>query len=245
MTTPTVRVLPLAPADGPHNMAADEALLASAEAGVASLRFYTWDEPTLSLGYFQPDALRRADPLLAGLAHVRRPSGGDAILHHREVTYCLALPGGRPWHDGESWLCRFHHAVAAALEDFEVRALSCPCGGEKKLGELLCFLHHTPGDLLIGESKIVGSAQRKRRGALMQHGSILLAQSPHTPALPGIRELAGVELSPEQVADAVLGELRQRSGWDFAPGGWDEVERGLIEELARAKYARAEWNGKR
>ncbi|MFL5922767.1 MAG: lipoate--protein ligase family protein, partial [Gaiellaceae bacterium] len=66
------RLLPLAEGDGPWHMAADEVLLESAGAGVASLRFYVWSRPTLSLGYFQPEAVRRSDPLLAELPWVRR-----------------------------------------------------------------------------------------------------------------------------------------------------------------------------
>ena len=88
------RLLPFAVADGPHNMAADETLMASAAAGVASLRFYGWPEATLSLGYFQAEKLRLCDPRLAGLPFVRRPSGGATLIHHHELTYCLALPVG-------------------------------------------------------------------------------------------------------------------------------------------------------
>ena len=75
-------------------MAADEALLRSAlDRKVASLRFYTWTVPTLSVGYFQPHEERE----ITDVAWVRRPTGGDAILHHLEITYCLALPTGPPW----------------------------------------------------------------------------------------------------------------------------------------------------
>src|SRR5262245_26411902 len=91
---PHVRLLPYAVADGPHNMAADEALLGSAVAGTASLRFYGWSPPTLSLGYFQPEGVRRRDARLAGLPYVRRPSGGRTLVHDRELTYALALPPG-------------------------------------------------------------------------------------------------------------------------------------------------------
>src|SRR5262245_25975442 len=96
-TMSAVRLLPWRIADGPWNMAADEALLMSAMNGVASLRFYGWSAPTLSLGYFQPHAPARAYPGLSGLAWVRRPSGGLALVHHFEVTYTLALPPGATW----------------------------------------------------------------------------------------------------------------------------------------------------
>src|SRR5689334_22732481 len=102
----TVRLFRFALADGPTNMAVDETLLEAAAAGTASLRFYGWSAATLSLGYFQ----RAADRLVA-LPWVRRPSGGGAIVHHLEVTYCLALPAGRPWQSGESWLPRVHTLI--------------------------------------------------------------------------------------------------------------------------------------
>ena len=86
------RLPPYDLANGPANMAADEVLLASDANGQASLRFYGWREATLSLGYFQPAARRLEDPLLRDLHFVSRPSGGDALVHHHELTYCLAVP---------------------------------------------------------------------------------------------------------------------------------------------------------
>src|SRR5262245_4175177 len=111
----TLRLLSFVSADGPTNMAADEAMLeTAAESGLASLRFYTWAAPTLSLGYFQSASVVRSlsSGLLASRADhtqdlpwVRRSTGGAAIVHHRELTYSLALPAGKPWHSAESWIC--------------------------------------------------------------------------------------------------------------------------------------------
>src|SRR5260370_6156702 len=140
-----VRLLPLETATGATNMAADEVLLEAAVAGSASLRFYTWSEPTLSLGYFQPEVVRHSDPRLAAIPWARRPSGGGALVHHHELTYALALPAGFDWQPkGESWICRFHGGIARALH-VEVKAW----GEERKLHEVICFLHHTPRDLIF------------------------------------------------------------------------------------------------
>src|SRR6516162_8786037 len=175
-------------------MAHDEALLETAVGGTASLRLYGWTEATLSLGYFQPAALREADPLLAPLPFVRRCTGGETLVHHHELTYALALPpGGERQPRNRTWLCRLHGIIKDALAALGVTVRACCAGEEKKLGDVLCFLHQTPGDLLCAGAKVVGSAQRKQRGALLQHGAILLAQSPHTPSLPGLRELAGFD----------------------------------------------------
>ena len=118
---PTIRLLPFASLDGPTNMAADEAMLETAvEQGVASLRFYTWTQPTLSLGYFQPAAVRERFPSLASMSWVRRSTGGAGIVHHRELTYSFALPAQPEWKSTESWICRFHHLVQGVLEEIGV-----------------------------------------------------------------------------------------------------------------------------
>jgi lipoyl(octanoyl) transferase len=241
-----IRLLPFAAVDGPINMAADEAMLESAANGVASLRFYTWNPPTLSLGYFQSEAVRSSDPLLASLPFVRRASGGATLVHHHELTYALALPAGAPWQRrGESWICRIHQTIAAALRSCGVSPDACPNGAEKKLGEVLCFLHQTPGDLILKGHKIAGSAQRKQRGNLLQHGAILLSQSRHTPSLPGIRELAGIELQTPFLADAIIRQLKREANWIIEQGDWTPGECARTRELAETKYRTNEWNFKR
>lgn len=227
-------------------MAADETLLATAAAGIASFRLYGWSQATLSLGYFQAAAFARKDPPLGELPWVRRASGGAALVHHLEATYALALPAGSPWQKhGESWLKAMHVLLRAALAGLGVPSRPCGDTEERKRGDVLCFLHHTPGDLLIDDAKIVGSAQRKQRGALLQHGGILLAASPYTPRLPGIRELTGVSLSAESLNAVVTEELAKHTGWQLVPSEWTPEERQRLEELAAGKYSQPAWNGKR
>jgi lipoyl(octanoyl) transferase len=239
-----VRLLPFSEADGPHNMAADETLLEMAGAGQASLRFYDWLAPTVSLGYFQPRSIYISDPLLANLPYVRRPTGGAALVHHHELTYALALPAGMPWQSrGDSWLLRMHTIIAEALAELGVVAESV--GREVKYGDALCFLHHTPGDLRIGVNKVVGSAQRRQRGALLQHGAVLLAASPHTPALPGVAELCGRRLSALEVAGVVKECFVRQTGWALRADDWTDEQRRRIDDLAATKYSRPDWTDKR
>ncbi len=244
----TCRLLPWEVADGPTNMAADEILVRrAAEAGVAALRLYGWSRATVSLGYFQPAAVRLSDRRLARLPFVRRPSGGETLVHHHEVTYALAVPPAERWHAGGPWLRRMHGIIAEALSGFGLTEKIVPAGPENaaRHGEVLCFLHYTPEDLLCASYKVVGSAQRKYRRALLQHGSILLARSEHTPMLRGLRELAGIALAPVQVYAAVSMALRHATGWRFAAGPWSPAEREEIAALAKEKYATAEWNERR
>ncbi len=242
------RLLPFRSADGPTNMAADEAMLESAaERGIASLRFYTWSEPTITLGYFQPSSV--VSTLPGNLPCVRRSTGGAAIVHHHELTYALTLPDLKEWRSSESWTCRFHHLLRSVLADHGLASHAVVCGEEKKLGEVLCFLHQTAGDLLIQGSKVAGSAQRKRKGAMLQHGSLLLSRSEFAPMLPGIndfaKEVAGPAAHPGQIfSPRRLASLLQ-SHFDLEPSDWTAEELRRTEEIRAEKYAHPEWNAKR
>lgn len=239
------RLLPWSAADGPTNMSADEALLESAAAGVASLRFYGWSTPTLSLGYFQPQAARHNEEVFSELPYVRRPSGGDALVHDHEVTYALALPAQLAGQSepASNWLYRMHGVIAHALSDLGVATDSCK--QEKRFSPFLCFAHHACGDLLIGSAKVVGSAQRRHRGAFVQHGAVLLARSPHTPSLPGIVELTGKALTAAETCAAVMGSFARITGCTLEPGEWEAAERQRVQQLEETKYRSGAWNDKR
>lgn len=233
---------------GPLNMAADDLLLDRAVAGVASLRWYGWREPTLSLGYFQPYAARLADPLLKALPVVRRGTGGGAIVHHRELTYALALPAAMV--GPEPWGCRMHHLIAAVLRTFGVESDPVVCGEEQRADPFLCFHHHTAGDLAVGprpaaRQKIVGSAQRKQHGAILQHGSILLATSEYAPSLPGAFELSGVRVEPALLAERLAGAFAKETGWEPIPAEWNAGDRAARRRIADEKYANPAWTEKR
>ena len=240
-----LRTYPLLALSGPEQMARDEAmLLDAADLGLASLRFYTWPAPTVSLGYFQPhdvELLHATD-----LPRVRRATGGLALVHDRELTYALALPAGKPWQvPGESWLCRAHYAVRDSLAPLGVSLTSVLCGQQLAGDSPLCFTHHTPGDLTCMGRKVVGSAQRKLKGALLQHGGILLAASEHAPELPGIAELSGVPLDPTQLAARL--EVAFAEAFDFqrVPTAWTAGDAARAEVIAAERYAADAWTRKR
>ncbi len=240
-----VRLLPLCLADGPHNMAADEVLLESAQNGTASLRFYGWSTATVSLGYFQADKLRRDDEQLASLPFVRRQTGGGALVHHHELTYALALPAASSWQGrgSSSWLCRMHATISDSLRELGVNPETF--SNEQPAPNLLCFHHLTPGDLVLSRAKVVGSAQRKQRGCLLQHGSILLAASPHAPTLPGILELTGRTIPIPDLASALEKLFIAKTGWTLTAADWTPGEQERIEELVQTKYGHPAWNQKR
>ena len=149
-------------ASGVWNMAVDESLLASAaDDGLCTLRLYGWEEPTLSLGYFQEYSDREGHAASGRCPCVRRASGGGAILHDREITYSMAVPPASRWAKKHLSLYEaFHAALVEVLVARGFSATLCQAAGRSRNGRqpFLCFQRHTPGDVLAGPIKIGGSA---------------------------------------------------------------------------------------
>lgn len=185
------------PASGAWNMAVDEVLLESAlRHGTCTLRWYRWREPTLSLGYFQSPDDPFIDDRFADLPVVRRLSGGGAILHDRELTYSCAIPPGHPLAaEPTSLYTTMHTAIVAELARVGVDVAPRGLPDKGLDANFLCFSRGDANDLVISGHKVLGSAQRRRRGAVLQHGSLLLERSPVAPEYPGIAELSGVSSS--------------------------------------------------
>jgi lipoate-protein ligase A len=173
----TWRVMDSGRSDGAGNMAWDLALLDRArESGEATLRIYAWERPTLSLGRHERARGRfdAAGLAAAGVGVVRRPTGGRALLHHREVTYSVTAPAS-----GLS-LAESYRAIngllVSALAELGVAARPAPRrSAPKPPGTTSCFSEPNEGELEVDAGKLVGSAQCRDDGAFLQHGSILLA----------------------------------------------------------------------
>ena len=157
------------------NMGLDEALL---EESPPTLRFYTWRPDTLSLGYFQRWADIPAATLAGAGAVVRRITGGGAIHHTAELTFSIVAPLDHPLYRGavHDSYTRVHAVLAQAIG---VAGPTAELLGERsarsdRAGTGMCFHASTPLDLVWGGRKGVGSAQRRRDGRVLHHGSIKL-----------------------------------------------------------------------
>jgi lipoyl(octanoyl) transferase len=248
----TCHVLPYELGDGPVNMALDQALLDVVAAGkeVAFLRTYGWTIPTLSLGYFQHLARAQSELRWRKVPTVRRLSGGGAIWHHHEVTYAVVVPASHPLARPSTKLyCAVHAAIAETLVDLGVRAFLWGDNVDSRNCErnqsLLCFTNTNPQDIVTSGVKIAGSAQRRRGGAVLQQGSVLLAQSCATPELLGVCDVADLTAEPKDWSDRLLKRIPDALGMHAAEIGLLDEVRMRAAELERIRYRNPAWTGLR
>jgi lipoate-protein ligase A len=159
------------PASAALNMAVDETLLLHVhQLNQPVLRFYSWNEPAASFGYFQRCAeVSRATPLRP---LVRRPTGGGIVPHDNDWTYSLVFPPSHPWYAlkaVESYR-RVHDWLRAAFEEIGVAATLASAAQKQGAGQ--CFSGAEQFDVLLQDRKIAGAAQRRTRDGLLVQGSI-------------------------------------------------------------------------
>jgi lipoate-protein ligase A len=167
--------------DGASNMAIDEAILEAVIQGHSppTLRFYGWSPPCLSLGRNQSLAEANLTACrAAGVDLVRRPSGGQAVLHAGELTYSLALLQSDPRSAGgllEAYR-RLSEGLLAGLRRLGIEAVQA-LGARQTDGppSPICFDRPSDYEITFGGRKLIGSAQWRRRGGVLQHGSLPLA----------------------------------------------------------------------
>ncbi|MBS1914275.1 MAG: lipoate--protein ligase family protein [Bacteroidetes bacterium] len=168
---------------GEQNMARDEAMaIACGRDGVPRLRFYSWQPYTLSLGHNQSDAaIDRRGIDSKGYGIVRRPTGGRAVFHAEELTYAVAMPSNG---DGiHATYSRITEAVMRGLEilgahDLEFSRSQPDFREHYTLEESeSCFSASALNELTWHGRKLLGSAQRRYGGVLLQHGSLLVGDA--------------------------------------------------------------------
>ena len=170
------RLLLAPPRSGAENMARDTALLTrAARTGETVFCIYSWARPTLSFGrhqpaagYYDPEKIRAAS-----IDVVRRPTGGRAILHHREITYSVTAPlHTQPLRETYA---RINRILVDGLGRLGVRAtIAAPAERAPTPSGRPCFEQPGEGEVVAEGRKLIGSAQWRNGGALLQHGSILV-----------------------------------------------------------------------
>jgi lipoate-protein ligase A len=269
---------------GPLNMGLDEALLEAVIAGAQpAIRFYTWLPATLSLGTNQPfGEMDPAECARRGFSVVRRITGGRAVLHQHELTYSVIAPENDPRVSGG--VVESYRKISAVLVD-ALNALGAPVTMAPANRDLradliaersaalassegvesahaVCFDAASDYELLANGKKLVGSAQARRGGVILQHGSILLdidweawayVFAYRTPEgreralqklpsrMTSLGEVMGKSVIAEQVEAALAEAFAAKFGLDLKPSEPLPSEWGEAERLAAEKYGNDAW----
>ena len=237
------------PRSGWMNMAVDQFLARLAgQQQVAVLRLYQWSEPTLSLGYFQAISDRGEHSPSLSLPLVRRATGGGAIVHHHDWTYSLAVPDRTDRIGPSTDLYELVHDALVSLlceRGFAAQKWSgCITEsqnnnaiGERACKKFLCFERRSTSDIVAGDHKILGSAQRRTSGALLQHGSLLVRTSNFAPSLIGLYEIHRSGFPVPSTASSTNGALpagqlnaSQTADWERELG--QKMAQRIVEALS-------------
>ncbi len=223
------------PLPGAMNMAIDETLVEAAAAGrrAPTVRLYAWAPPCLSLGHAQPAADADSDALRnLGWDLVRRPTGGRAILHTDELTYSIVARDSHPLMAGgvlPSYR-RLSRGLVAAMQ-----ALGASVEAEAEYPQddtpgPVCFEVPSNYEITFEGRKLMGSAQLRRRGVVLQHGSLPLAGD-IARIVRALRVTHGTPTEMEARVRARALTLSEALGRDVE---WSEAARAIAEGLARA-----------
>jgi lipoyl(octanoyl) transferase len=261
-SAPSWRLVETGPRPGAWNMACDAALLAAAELPGfrPTIRLFAWDPPAVSLGHHQADLAADEIALLRarGVDWVRRPTGGRAVFHggsDGELTYSVVAPlSESALSRGVAESCRaIHGAIAAGLSalGIEVTLAARPSAGPSRRGggserrvrptsRRACFDAAASSEIETRGQKLVGSAQRRTRRALLQHGSIPLAgdQSLLAEIWPGslgrdrstsVSAAAGRRVGFDELAAALRSAFERWLGVGLEPAALTEAELAAID----------------
>ena len=265
----TWRLILSPPNSGAWNMALDEAILETTiiKKSSPTLRLYSWSRPCLSLGYAQPISQIDLERVRAYKWDVvRRPTGGRAILHADELTYSVIAALDEPLFSGgvlESYRT-ISRGLIYALEILKVQIEVQP---EVKLTndereQAICFEIPSSYEITAHGKKLIGSAQVRRKGGMLQHGSLPLegeitricqvlsypSEDQRTRAANHLRmrattlaQLLGELIPWQKVADAIVEGFMEALGVHFDQHTELEEENVRAQRLSREKYEAHEW----
>lgn len=259
------------PAD---NMAVDEAVLKAHAAGQVppTIRFYGWQPAAVSIGYFQKATAEvdLSECRHQGIDVVRRLTGGRAVLHDAELTYSIVVSETHPLvpHTITASYRFFSQGLLAGLKVLGIEAqLSMPRAAysqtKRRQASAACFDAPSHYEVTICGRKLIGSAQVRKDGVILQHGSLLLQFNPKQVAallnLPtseakdtlagmlaqraiSLAEAANREISWEEACQAIQTAFGPALGVELVTGSLSQDEQKVAQELAATKYTQDSWN---
>ncbi|MRS03385.1 lipoate--protein ligase family protein [bacterium] len=253
------------------NMALDEALLSSTaqKRSLPTLRLYSWSVPSLSLGYAQPASDVDLNELNArGWQLVRRPTGGKAILHTDELTYSVTAPLDDPLVSGS--LLESYQRISIALQK-ALTTLGTPTSADdnpavppaQSKTDPVCFQTPSNYEITWNGKKLIGSAQARKLGGVLQHGSLPLcgdlSRITQVLAYPNLMErqnaaiktlaqattlegASGRSVSYTEAAEAIILSFSAQFGISFIQDEPSQDELEITNDLMREKYDSDSWN---
>jgi lipoyl(octanoyl) transferase len=238
------------PQDGPWNMAVDEAILRQRKSGASpsTLRLYSWQRRTVSLGYFQ-----RIDTALADMCGqknidlIRRPTGGGFVLHDQEITFSVIFSRQdlRVQRQATEYFRVIATCVQKALLSLGVPVSLAEIVFAGKDNHFFCFNNPTKYDLIVDGKKVCGSAQRRYRDIILQQGSLIL-RTPGDPVYwqqaTGLEDVLRKKISVAEISDAFQKSFAAELKINFIPGHLTSAEVSLARQLAAEKYTQTAWN---
>jgi lipoate-protein ligase A len=252
-------------------MAVDEAILNASAKGLVppTLRLYAWSPACLSLGYAQPVRDIDFENLNKhGWHYVRRPTGGRAILHADELTYAVIGQNNDPRLDGgvlESYR-RLSKALLSTLRSLDIQAdiQELPSGSDQNVVSApVCFEEPSNYEITVNRKKLVGSAQARRKGAVLQHGTIpltgditritkVLVYQDETQRAAAANRLydrattieisLGKKVSWDRTAQALIHAFEKELNLKLNLENLSDLEIFTAEKLLADKYDTPEWN---
>jgi lipoate-protein ligase A len=247
------RVLVDPPLSGYRNMATDHALALSLGEGEGTLRLYAWDAPTISFGRNEPTRgkYRRELARQEGARFVRRPTGGRAVLHDRELTYAVAFPlralGGL-----RAAYRLVNQGLIAGIRNMGGEVDLAPAtGSNPHPGAGPCFRQPAEGEVTALGRKLIGSAQVRMGNSVLQHGSIILdgdqellerlrVDDQAVPPPATLKGLFGSIPDTGTLSKCIQSGLAEILGGFWSPGSYRGGEIRAAERL-EAHYLDPEW----
>jgi lipoate-protein ligase A len=252
-------------------MAIDEAILHAVSAGESrsTLRFYQWEPACLSLGFGQrASEVDTAAVERLGYTWVRRPTGGRSILHTRELTYSIITPENDP---------RVAGGIIPSYRNLSRGLLNglnrLGAGAMQAKGDMpqnpdqgaACFDTPSHYEVTVNGKKLVGSAQLRRKGVVLQHGTLPLhgdlGDIFAVLALPApikqvsktqlyqraatLEEALGQKIAFETAADALAAGFADELHLHLESGSLSELEEGFVQQFREDTYGHASWNKRR
>lgn len=253
-----------------ENMAIDEAIVRNSQQEICfpTLRFYSWEKPSVSLGYFQnvEDEVNIKFCQDMGIPIVRRPTGGKAVLHEGDLTYSVVAQEDNPLFP-TGLLGTYQiisRCIATGLAKLGIQADMLKEGRQAVAAELgaLCFSMPSQYELLVEGKKICGSAQMRTKGVFLQHGSLLMEFDPRSSCLAiskkngsvseeaaklkrhvtSIHENMSRKTDHSEVCRALASGFEESLGIRLIEGTLTPGEEKLKEQLLQYKYSKRQWN---